>query len=202
MAVGPVATDQKKATRRNAHIVIIDESGLLMAPLVRRTWAPRGHPPTLVQQGHRGKVSVAAALWLTPLRDRLGLFFLTLPNGYFNSLQVADFMDALMQELAGPVVALWDRGSIHQGDPIRALMNRFGTRLILERLPPYAPNLSPVESLWRWLKYDRLCNFAPLDVDQLNDMVLTELSAIQNDQVLLRSFFYTSALPLPRALLS
>ena len=64
---------------------MIDESGLLMAPLVRRTWAPRGRTPDLVQQGggHHEKVSVAAALWLSPRRDRLGLYFKTLVNGYF-----------------------------------------------------------------------------------------------------------------------
>jgi hypothetical protein len=34
--------NQKKARRQHADIVLIDESGLLMAPLLRRTWAPRG----------------------------------------------------------------------------------------------------------------------------------------------------------------
>src|SRR5271170_1442636 len=38
---------KKKARRQGAHIVLIDESGLLMAPLVRRTWSPRGQTPPL-----------------------------------------------------------------------------------------------------------------------------------------------------------
>jgi len=41
----------------------MDESGLLMAPLVRRSWALCGHPPQQEQKaGHREKVSVAAGL--------------------------------------------------------------------------------------------------------------------------------------------
>ena len=59
-----------------------------MAPLVRRTWAPRGQTPDFVQSGGRGpreKVSVAAALWLSPRRERLGLYFKTLVNGYFDN---------------------------------------------------------------------------------------------------------------------
>src|SRR4030042_3489790 len=69
-----MAPHQKKARRRGAHLVVIDESGLLMAPLVRRTWAVRGQPPVLVQRaGPREKVSVAAALWLSPRRARLGV---------------------------------------------------------------------------------------------------------------------------------
>ena len=80
----------------------MDESGLLMAPLVRRTWAPRGQTPELDQcGGHRQKVSVAAALWLSPRRDRLGLYFQTLPNGYFDNWYVTAFLEAMLRELTG-----------------------------------------------------------------------------------------------------
>src|SRR5581483_592828 len=58
-----VGADKKNARRLRAPVVFVDESGLLMAPLVRRTWAPRGHRPVLRQRGrHREKVSLAAAL--------------------------------------------------------------------------------------------------------------------------------------------
>jgi hypothetical protein len=91
-----VAAHQKKARRQGAHIALIDESGLLMAPLVRRTWAPRGQTPELDQcGGPRQKVSVAAALWLSPRRDRLGLFFRTLPDGYFDNWTVAAFLESV-----------------------------------------------------------------------------------------------------------
>src|SRR5437588_626476 len=81
-----LAADKKGARRRGAALAFIDESGLLMGPLVRRSWAPRGDPPTLLQKGrHREKVSVAAALWLPPARDRVGLFTRTLVDGYFDN---------------------------------------------------------------------------------------------------------------------
>src|SRR6185437_3902 len=41
----PVAADQEKARRQGAHVAPRDESGSLRAPLVRRTWAPRGQAP-------------------------------------------------------------------------------------------------------------------------------------------------------------
>jgi putative transposase len=198
-----MATHQKKARRRGAYLAIIDESGLLMAPLVRRTWAPRGQTPVLVQRsGRRDKVSVAAALWLSPERNRLGLFFQTLVKGFYNNASSAVFAERLVQRLHEPVVAVWDGSTMHQGDPINALLERLGPRLSLERLPPYAPELSPVEPLWSWLKYSRLSNFAPQDTHQLNEAVIAELSAIRGDQHLLKGFFHASQLPLPRALLS
>ena len=49
MARQRLAAHQKKARRQEASLALIDESGLLMAPLVRRTWAPRGQTPDLDQ---------------------------------------------------------------------------------------------------------------------------------------------------------
>ena len=198
-----MAAHQKKARRQGAHIALIDESGLLMAPLVRRTWAPRGQTPKLDQSGGpRQKVSVAAALWLSPRRDRLGLYFKTLPDGYFNNEQVAAFLEAMLGELTGRFVVVWDGGTMHKGDPIRQLESHFADRLSLEALPPWAPMLCPVEPLWGWLKYDQLCNFAPQDVPQLNERAIAELTAVHGDQTFLRNLFHASELPLPRTLLS
>jgi hypothetical protein len=174
-----------------------------MAPLVRRTWAPRGQTPILVQKsGTREKVSVAAALWISPGRDRLGLFSGTLVNGYFDNWYSAAFLEALLQELTGRVIVIWDGGTMHKGDPIRDLMDYFADRLCLERLPPYAPELNPVEFLWSWLKYSRLNNFAPRDAIQLNEHVVAELTAIRSDQGLLESFIHAAGLPLRLTLLT
>lgn len=35
-------------------------------------------------------------------------------------------------------------------------------------LPPYLPNLKPVEYLWAWLKWHALANFCPDNLDELN----------------------------------
>ena len=174
-----------------------------MAPLVRRSWAPRGEPPLILQKaGHREKVSVAGALWLSPSRDRLGLFFETIINGYFDNEDVVGFLEDLMKQLHKPAVVLWDGGTMHKGDPIDELVRRKAGRLTLEGLPAHTPELMPMEQGWSWLKYDRLCNFAPEDAVQLNERVFDELQAIQDDQKLLQGFFHASDLPLPRALLS
>jgi hypothetical protein len=181
---------------------LIDESGLLMAPLVRRTWAPSGETPGQSQKsGTREKVSVASALWVSPGRDRLGLFSRTLVNGYFDNWLAAAFLEALLKELSGRIIVVWDGGTMHKGDPIRALVEHFADRLCLEKLPPYAPMLNPIEFLWSWLKYSRLNNFAPQDAIQLDGRVVAELTAIQGDQELLQSFVHASELPLRLTLL-
>jgi transposase len=184
-----------------AHLVLIDESGLLLAPLLRRTLAVRGQTPVLEQRArHRDKVSVAGALWLSPRRDRLGLLAMTLVNDYFDSAAAAAFLRLVAESLSGAVVVVWDQGPMHRGESIREVLARY-PRLRLEALPPYAPDLNPVEWVWKWLKYDRLCNFAPADAHQLEAAVIVELQSIQEDQEQLRQFFHNSDLPLPRTLL-
>lgn len=202
-----LATDwpriRQKARREGVFLVFIDESGLLMAPLVRRTWAPRGQTPVLLQSGgRREKVSVAAALWLPPRQDGLGFCFQTLVNHYFDNQYVALFVEMLVQELDGPVLILWDSGPMHKGNPIRQVLEEWTERLTLEKLPPYAPQLNPVEPVWSWVKYGRLCNFAPQNAFQLNQRVVAELKMAQHDQNLLKGFFGGSDIPLPRTLLS
>ncbi len=174
-----------------------------MAPLARRSWALRGQPPVMKQKArHREKVSVAAAIWLTPQRDHLSLAYQTLVDGYFTNEEVADFLRSGLEGLDQPLVVVWDRGGPHSGEALRALLAGAAPRLDIEPLPPHAPELMPVEFLWRWLKYGRLCNFAPRDAHHLNEVVVRELDAIRDDQELLRAFFHLSDLPLPRALLS
>jgi hypothetical protein len=196
-----MATHQKKVLRQQAHLVLIDESGLLMAPLVKRTWAPRGHRPLLQQKGkHREKVSLAAALALSPQRIRLKLLYSTLVNAYFNNENVVGFLEAMMRDIPGRIVVLWDRGNMHKGDPIRAHVARFRPRMSLELLPAWAPMLDPVEPIFSWLKYGRLSNYAPANAHELNDRIRQELDAIRDDQEALFNFWHASDLPLPKAL--
>lgn len=197
-----MAAHQKKARRRQARIAFVDESGLLLAPLLRRTWARIGHTPVLLQRAkHRDKVSVGAALWLTPKMDRLGLSYKTLVNAYFNNERVATWLSELLDEWAGPTLVIWDGGNMHKGDPIADVVEKARGRLLLERLPPYGSELMPVEWLWSCLKQTRLCNFAAQDVEQLNDRTVAELAEIQRDQKRLVGFLQATSLSLPRTLL-
>ena len=108
----------------------------------------------------------------------------------------------MLQELSGRFIVVWDGGSMHKGDPIRALVGHFADRLALEKLPPYAPMLNPVEPLWSWPKWGRLSNFGPKDAPELDARVIAESASVREDQAFLRNLFHASDLPLPRALLS
>src|SRR5262249_8009743 len=106
-----------------------------------------------------------------------------------------------MREIPEPMTVVWDGGQMHKGDPIREAGDRFRPRLALERLPSSARMLTPVEPVWSWLKYSRLCNAAPADARDMGRSVRHELNAVRDDHEFLRAMWQGSDLPLPRALL-
>ena len=140
-----LAAHQKKARRQGAHIALIDESGLLMAPLVRRTWAPRGQTPDLVQSsGALARRSPSRRrCGCRRRRDRLGLYFHTLADGYFDNWYVTAFLEAMLHDLAGRFVVVWDGGPMHKGDPIQRLEAHFADRLSLERSAAVGADAQP-----------------------------------------------------------
>ena len=178
--------------------MLIDETGLLLNPLVRRSWAVRGKTPVIGGDGgHRRKVSVIGAVSVSPAARRPGLYFATLPDGYFTAEKVVAFLRDLLRHLRGNVVVVWGRGPYHRGPVIRKFLKR-NRRLRLELLPAYAPELNPVEAVWGWLKYGELANFVPDDLDQLDDEVIDRLIELKFDPDLLRGLWDASDLPFPK----
>ena len=171
---------------------------MLLNPLVRRSWALRGKTPVIGGDGgHRKKVSVIGAVSVSPTARHLGLYFATLPDGYFTAGAVVKFLRDLLRHLRGKVIVVWDRGPNHKGPAIRAFLRR-SRRLRLEMLPPYAPELNPVEQVWGWLKFGQLSNFVPDGLADLDDEVIDRLVELKFDPGLLRNLWEASDLPFPK----
>lgn len=146
--------------------------------------------------GHRTKVSVIGAVSVSPRTRRLGLYFDTRADGFFGASEVVEFLRYLLRSLVGKVIVVWDGGTNHKGPIVRSFLAR-NPRLWLERLPPYAPELNPVEQVWSWLKYGQLANFVPADVSELDDEVIDRLIHLRCDPKLLRALWDGSKLPFP-----
>jgi len=183
---------QAAAQAQNGHIVFIDESGALLLPLVRRSLAPKGKPAELRYGGkHRQRVSMVAALGLSSHRHHPTLRFRTYRNSYVNQERSAEFLRSVLHDIPGRVIVVWDGGSNHKGDFIRAVLAEH-PRLTLERLPPYAPHLNPVEQLWNHLKYQELANYTPADVYELDATLTQKLETARETNPRLKSFVKTA----------
>ena len=177
--------------------MLIDESGLFLNPLVRRTWAPKGQTPVLeADGGHRKKVSVIGGISVSPERQRLGFYFATEPDGFYTAEKVVEYLRDLLKHLRGNVIVVWDNGPNHRGEVIREFLRK-NKRLWLEMLPPWAPDHNPVEAVWSWLKYGELANFAPLDLEQLDDEIVDRLIELKVSPGLIKALWDRSELPFP-----
>lgn len=172
----------------NARLVFIDESGLLMAPLLRRTWAPRGCTPVFYQKtrSHR-KVSAIAALSLAPVYQRVGLYFSLHKDSNITAHLVVRFLRALRRQVQRPMLILWDRLGTHRALVVKRWLRR-QSKVHVDFFPPYAPELNPVEPLWGYLKGNPLANWAPKEVRDLALKARYHADQIRSDRNLLRSF--------------
>ena len=66
--------DKKNCKRLVAHLIFIDESGFLLAPTVRKTWAPVGQTPRIRHRFRNDRISVISGLSVSPRRCHLGLY--------------------------------------------------------------------------------------------------------------------------------
>jgi transposase len=194
-----LAGHKKGAIASGGTLIFTDETGLLMAPLRRTTLAERGHTPRLeVRARQRDKVSVIAALWKTSGSPGLvRLAFRTYPDQYVNNERYAQFLEDVVacRFRAGVrVIIIHDQGTMHKGEPVEALLSDIDRLSGFEFLPPYAPELNPVEEVWNWLKYDELPNFAPHDVKELDRAINNKLYGLNRDQPRLRTFLAYSPL--------
>lgn len=68
-----------------------------------------------------------------------------------------------------PLVLIWDNVRYHHSHKVRAHAEQLGIRLLY--LPPYSPDLMPVERLWSWLRQDLTYLHTHRDEQELVDRI-------------------------------
>ncbi len=132
---------------------------------------------------------------MSPKRRRVALYLRFRPRN-LTGLDVRAFLQALLRHLQGPVVLLWDRGTIHRRKEVKQWLGKH-PRLRVEYFPAYAPELNPAEYVWA--QTDRaLSNSAPEDLAELQGMLRNSVRRIRGSQKLLWSCIYASDLPWAR----
>jgi hypothetical protein len=195
-----VAAEQKGARAASAWLVFFDESGISLIPPVRRSWSRRGHTPVLRHRMAWKRASMAAALGyrvdaagaLTSAR----LCFHLQPDSYDT-----DSLIGVLEQLKGfyaghKVVLLWDGLSAHWSYKLRDHLNQQRAWLTVERLPPYAPELNPVEFLWANLKGTELANFAGDSVAEVADQARHGIQRVCHSDTLVVGFLAHTGLSL------
>ncbi|MFC8936512.1 IS630 family transposase [Rhodococcus sp. NPDC057135] len=184
MEEGGLAPGKRLAAASGAWIVFEDEAGFSMTPPRARTWGRRGHTPVIRVRGRsRRRTSIAALCCYKPgetsrliHRPRTHLRL----KGARKSFSWQDYRDLLVRahiQPDGPIVVVWDNLNTH----LAAGLKRYEAEhdwLTTVRLPPYAPDLNPVEAVWSLVRR-AMANTAFAIPDDLERVLRRELRRIQ-----------------------
>jgi transposase len=166
-----------------------------MNPCVKATWAPLGQTPVVPYRNrHHHKISALGAIALSADQS-LGLLIDWHPDSYVRGAEAAAFVRRLLKQIPGPVELIWDNLQAHKSPLIKRLLKRH-RRLCVHYLPPYAPDLNPVETLWSMVKYHRMANHGINDIQTLQQEAQRHVSAVAAEQRLLRACFQSAGLAL------
>ena len=130
-------------TSQKVQVWFEDEARFGQQGCLTRVWGRRGSRPTAVRQTQYDYLWVLGAT----CPDNGQSYGLLMPH--LNTEAVNLFLDFLSKRLDSDVIAvlIWDQAGFHTSSRIVVPEN---IRLIA--LPPYSPELNPVENLWHYLK--------------------------------------------------
>ena len=120
-----------------------DEMTMLLAAQKGRSWLPRGGRETLKTTFSRRSLKVFGALG----KDMLHV----MAASSTKSSVFKVFLEALRQKY-GRVAFVTDNAKSHRSKLIQEYMESTGGDVVLIYLPPYTPQLNPIEIQWRMIK--------------------------------------------------
>jgi transposase len=132
------------------HLVYVDESGCDKRIGFRRTgWSPLGVAPVQIAQFHRDRRHQ-----ILPAYTQDGVLFYRVFQGSTDSVIFEDFIEQLLQHCGcwpePKSVLVMDNASFHHSEGVKELCVRAGVKLVF--LPPYSPDLNPIEEFFGDLK--------------------------------------------------
>ena len=173
----------------NAILVFADESALQLSPVVRRSWAPKGKTPILKTKtrSHK-KISAMGAIATSPAGQRPKLLFRLHPGKNIGAAECVAFLEQLALNFPRrKIFVVWDGLRAHWSIKVQKWVSKH-RRFELFKLPPYAPELNPIEYGWGHVKFHQLANLAPESEEELLAHAKAAICRLRKCPELLKSF--------------
>ncbi|MFH0869953.1 MAG: IS630 family transposase [archaeon] len=128
-------------------IIAIDEASFQLATTYKKIWYPRGETPR------------AAFFWSNKKLITFGA--LTSNHEFFydfydaqNSMTFMHFLRELFKQIdqKKKYVLILDNAGFHKTSCVRNLLREYSEKISAEYIPPYSPELNPIELCWKITK--------------------------------------------------
>jgi transposase len=175
---------KRRARREGRSLVFVDESGFYLLPGVVKTYGLKGRTPVVDEWQTRDHLSVMGGL------TTCGQVYTLVRQESLTGLEVIEFLEHLGRQINGAALVIWDRSPIHRRAAVMEFIEAVGAKnLQVELLPPYAPDLNPVEWLWKHLKKVEMANLTCRDLEELHEEFHLAVGRVRGKPRLIPAFF-------------
>lgn len=123
-------------------------------------------------------------------------FYFRFFEGAIKSEQLIEFLKALKQQIGKPLLIVWDGVRTHKSRKVKQWLDAQDGQVAIAFLPPYAPELNPVEAIWAYLKKHEIANLCPANLAEVSDYARNRLKSMQRRPKLIRAFWKQAELAL------
>lgn len=164
-----------------------DESAVRLLPARVRTYAPKGDTPQLLcDEKNKAYVSISGVI--TPSGKS---YFEVREMEGFKQKGLTRFLDNMNRRIRKKLILIWDNAPSHKSQTIKDYLREQDEdkpKIWMENIPPYSPELNPIEQVWAYLK-KKLSNQFFKNTFALRKAVEWELKKISQNKKLIISFF-------------
>lgn len=123
-----------------------------------------------------------------------GRLYTMVRDDALDSLDSVAFLRHLLPHVSEKMLVIWDGSPIHKGQ-VRAYLADGGAQQIhLEQLPPYAPDLNPVEGVWHQLKNVEMRNLCCRNLAHLRSELRLAICRLRRKPPLITACFAEAGL--------
>ena len=144
-----IITVKKWAQQDLGDLYFYDESGFSLNSNIPYRWSIKGSPTPIPANRFSKRINVMGFL-NTITKD----LFSATATSKVDSDVVIELFDKFAKHISKVTVVVLDNASIHTSKKFKAKITEWEEKgLHLLYLPPYSPELNPIEILWREMKY-------------------------------------------------
>ncbi len=173
----------KRAKAENAEIWWGDEVGVCNSENYERGYALKGHPPVLKVETKRERSNMLSAI------NNYGSVRFKIYDGTMTQEILIDFMRRMIADATRKIFFILDNLRVHHGKKVAAWLEKHKDKIEVFFLPPYSPELNPVEYLNHALKMDVHSGKHPRTKKDLKHKMHSFMRRLQHARHRVRAFF-------------
>lgn len=159
------------------NLIFIDETGVNLSMTRRYGRCEGGERVYAHRPGNQGQnVTLVGAM-----SDEGLIATMTLPGGLNTESFIVYLNQILLPQLWKGAIVVMDNLSVHHAETVETLINSVGAKV--KFLPPYSPDLSPIELCWSKIKAI-LRSEAPQTLETLNAAITKAIDEITDENAL------------------